>query len=632
MNTRKYNFVKPLPAILFGLFIVLCYSPGINGPFVFDDIPNITENTALYPPSLSTASLWSAATSMPSGPLYRPVSMISFVMNLRLFGADSLSFKLTNILIHILTALALYVFLKNLLAIKQPLSGNTRTIAMIITLLWAVHPLNLTSVLYIVQRMTSLSALFTLLALIGYLQGRANFIAGQQARGLTFIVASMLVFLPLALLSKENAALFPFYVFLIEAVLWRFYRPNRASKMLVYAVIATTACALLLPIIYLGFVNPDWLHTAYESRAFTLTERLLTEPRIIWLYLQLILLPDITQMGLFHDDIILSTHWLQPETTLMAALGLMLLITFALGLPGHYRYIQFGILFFLAGHSMESSFVPLELAHEHRNYLPSIGILIALICGLRYLPPIKTKTAAGLVILAALTLGSLTALRAHHWSNWDKLLQHELKNHPHSPRINFEMGRTLLVSALANDSDPGKNAQLEKAAFYLQKAALQQPSDLGPPLALARIALLRSNGLSIESQKNLLEHISRQPMSQPNVRQLDFFLRCHIDTHCDYPLAFAAAIVLAVQNNPTTKNKDLALLLNDLGILYFNARQYNDALNTLKHAINLNPHNLMFWQNALRIANTTADKTQFNAIIKKMATLHPDVKIEYPND
>lgn len=623
---------KPLLFVLLSALIVLCYSPGIHGPYIFDDIPNITENTLLKLESFSFSTLWSASTSIKSGPFYRPISMLSFVFNLSLFGTDAFYFKLTNILIHLFTAIALYHFLCRLLNIpvnQQTQCRNQHHItALIITSLWALHPINLTSVLYIVQRMTSLSALFTILALSFYISGRTR-LNTHHKTSLIHIALSFFVFFPFALLCKETAALFPFYLFLLEWLIFRFERPNTLSAWIVFAVIAGAVSALVLPFIYLSFINPDWLQTAYQTRSFTLSERLLTEPRIIGFYLKLILLPDITQMGLFHDDIIVSTSWRHPITTLPAILGLIVLISYTLKLNKQYRYIQFGILFFLIGHSLESTFVPLELAHEHRNYLPSTGIIIALVYLFKNLLRLTPKAIAAITTISILSLASLTALRAQQWSTWETLLSREQRNHPNSSRINFESGRALLIAALENNIDTHKNILLEKASIHLEKAATLEPSDLGPQLALLRIAYLQHPNLPEDAYRTLLTHINTLPMTQPNIRQLSYFLRCKINHYCNYPVKLAEALLQAAQNNPGTQTKDLALLLNDLAILYFNAEQKHDALNTLKHAINLDADNIMFWQNALRIAASMENPLYLDTLIQKIEQLQLNFKIDY---
>ncbi|HVC38320.1 MAG TPA: pilus assembly protein PilF, partial [Gammaproteobacteria bacterium] len=91
------------------------YYPGLHGPFMFDDIPNIVGNQALHITSLSPSELLRAAFSSRSGILYRPISMLSFAFNLYFFGDNSFSFKLTNIIIHLINALLILWLTRRLL-------------------------------------------------------------------------------------------------------------------------------------------------------------------------------------------------------------------------------------------------------------------------------------------------------------------------------------------------------------------------------------------------------------------------------------------------------------------------------------------------------------------------------------
>ncbi len=132
--------------------------------------------------------------------------------------------------------------------------------------------------------------------------------------------------------------------------------------------------------VLLGLGAALWLlttHGAYTGRAFDMEERLLTQARVVTLYVGQILLPRPGAMPFFYDGLPYSTGWLQPPTTLWSALFLLGLFGLGLGLLRRRPLAAFGILFFFAGHLLESTLLPLELAFEHRNYLPSLGLILA---------------------------------------------------------------------------------------------------------------------------------------------------------------------------------------------------------------------------------------------------------------
>ena len=153
------------------VMVSLIYLPGISGPYTFDDYPNLLTNSYVQIKSLDAESLYQAAYSLAAGPLMRPVSMLSFAVNYYFAGSfdDPAPYKLTNIFLHSLNGLLVFWLAQLIFTrLKQEnrktfLSGsyiNARTLSILsalIAALWIVHPIQVTSVLYVVQRMASLS-------------------------------------------------------------------------------------------------------------------------------------------------------------------------------------------------------------------------------------------------------------------------------------------------------------------------------------------------------------------------------------------------------------------------------------------------------------------------------------------
>ena len=156
----------------------LVYLPGLPGAFVFDDIGNILTNPGMKQPITSLAELLRAMLSAPVGGLLRPISTLSFMLDAHLFGLQPEPFKITNIGIHLTVGILLWFLARELLRAYRSSTGESwddSTIAWLslaASALWLVHPLNLTSVLYVVQRDSSLAALFTVAALLSYMPGR----------------------------------------------------------------------------------------------------------------------------------------------------------------------------------------------------------------------------------------------------------------------------------------------------------------------------------------------------------------------------------------------------------------------------------------------------------------------------
>ena len=197
----------------------LLYQKGLYGDYVFDDGVNILENQKIAITSLDITYLQAAWGSGDAGPLGRPITMLSFALNHYFTGFDPFYFKLTNLFIHLINGLLVFIIS---LKLFQWLSHQYQKISLqsaaylacLVSLIWLIHPLNLTSVLYVVQRMTSLSALFGLLAVAIYCVWRTRTITG-----LNTIIASCGVALSLlaSMLSKESGILF------IPLIYWQAY-------------------------------------------------------------------------------------------------------------------------------------------------------------------------------------------------------------------------------------------------------------------------------------------------------------------------------------------------------------------------------------------------------------------------
>jgi protein O-mannosyl-transferase len=197
----------------------------------------------------------------------------------------------------------------------------------------------------------------------------------------------------------------------------------------------------------------------------------MTEARVIWFYISLILIPDIHRFGLFHGDIPISTTLLTPLSTLPSILGIGSLAGFAILRHKQYPVIGFAILWFLFGHSLESSIFGLEIAFEHRNYIPSFGILLAI----GYFSNHLRKTTGNLrriiwiaLPLLVLTIAVTTWNRANAWRDTYSLAEENVRNHPDSPRANDMAARINL-----------EKGNIRKSIEYLQNGARVAPDEVG---------------------------------------------------------------------------------------------------------------------------------------------------------
>ncbi|HET9034264.1 MAG TPA: hypothetical protein VFN25_15345 [Dokdonella sp.] len=426
------------------------YLPGLTGPTLLDDDHNLA-------PLLEYISGQRSAVNVifgnQSGELGRPLSLASFVANAVVTGASVYALKATNLALHLLTGIFVILLLQRLLA-RDPLTvRHAHWIGLLLGAIWLLNPLQISTVLYVVQRMAMLAALFSIAALLAYVAGRERIERGQPGAG-WLLFGAFPLFLLLGLASKENAALIPLLIAVLE---WTLFAPARStgSNSNSGPKLLKTWLALFVAIpVGLGMVALIWLHDGllnYAGRDFTLIERLLTEARILWDYIGAWLLPVGDQLGVFHDNYLLSTGLLSPPTTIVALLGWGAIIGLALYLRRRAPLFSVGVLFFLCGHLLESSILPLELYFEHRNYLPSLGLLLALtglVAWLSQRLPQGTSIShrLGFLILIALlpAYAFTTWVQASIWGKPTLFWAQQEASHPDSVRVRAELSNQAI--------------------------------------------------------------------------------------------------------------------------------------------------------------------------------------------
>jgi hypothetical protein len=430
------------------LVCALAYLPGLQGPFVFDDTPNLF--TPLQAWLQGDISWREVVFGNASGLVGRPLSMLSFLANAAMTGLDPVPFKATNLGIHLLCGVLLYALLARLLPRDPWLKQRSALTALLITSLWLLHPMQVSTVLYVVQRMAQLSALFTLAGLLVFVRGRQCLETGRVRTGLIHLFLALPALTVAAILCKENGALLPLLCAVIELGYFRTTslspRPRSVQWFFVLSLLLPGAVVLA----WYG-LHPQKIMGGYDGRLFTLGDRLLTQPRALMHYMSALLLPSGPSLGVYTDDFMVSRGLLNPVGTLWSILGLALLIIAAWAARVRIPAFFTGIGLYLAGHVMESTVFPLEIYFEHRNYLPSAGFFLGVVglasWGLsRLLPltdhPQRTHRGTHWAAVALLLVLSLaTWARAGVWSSWDVLTQQGIAQHPLSVRANIDATR-----------------------------------------------------------------------------------------------------------------------------------------------------------------------------------------------
>jgi tetratricopeptide (TPR) repeat protein len=375
----RFNFCRSCAFAFIALFIVLgmIYANSFQASFQYDDLLNIVKNPNIEVRHWS----WSGIQKTFYGPhthslkINRPLAYLSFAVNYFFHQDKVFGYHLVNFTIHYLSAVFLFLFIKY--ALHLPICAGryahtADSIALVAAFFWAAHPIQVTAVTYIVQRMAAMAGMFSILAMLAYLKAR---MALNSIKRLTFFMLCAAAGV-LAIASKENAAMLPVTLYLLDLMLLR----NRQKETKrVYLVVGVLVLSIVLGL-SLFYVDFSSIPASYADRPFTLAQRLLTEPRVIIFYLSLILYPQPSRLALLHDFSI-STGFLSPWITLPSILLIAACLIIAVLLIRRQPLVAFCIFFFFVNHVIEGTVIALELVYEHRNYLPSMLIFVPLAIG-----------------------------------------------------------------------------------------------------------------------------------------------------------------------------------------------------------------------------------------------------------
>lgn len=413
------------------LFLTCYFAPGLSGGFWLDDYSNLPslfkgleENGFIY-----------AVLSGNSGPTGRPLSLLSFLAQAGSWP-EAKDFIIVNIFIHALNSVLVFFLSLQLLRLGPFKLANAQVIwaSLLVSVFWSAAPIQISSVLYVVQRMTLLSSFFVLISLHVFILGRSSLAKGKK-KAAYFLLCFLLPLLGvMGLLAKETAFLLIVYLLLVDRYL--------AKSEIVENGFYRRLFAPALLLVFFGFVvyllsfifRPEQFH----FREFDLGQRLLTEVRVLWQYLAQLVAPRISSLGLYHDSYVVSENLFNPLSTIFSVIAWLLVVLIA----SHERHVHvlfLAVFWYLGGHLLESATLPLELYFEHRNYLPSFGVwfgfVVLLFYGASKLQGGKLKAIlfSGVMLYLMLLLVQGRYVISQ-WGSPDKLAFHYSKERPGSIR------------------------------------------------------------------------------------------------------------------------------------------------------------------------------------------------------
>lgn len=512
------------------ILIALCatalvYFPGLSGSFHYDDLTFVVGNPGIRVTTHALGDWVAAAVSFPSGAHQgRWLTMLSFAGNHYFTGLDPFWFKLTNLGIHLLNGLLLFLALRALVALVRQTRPASNEIPRFkpdlactaIAGLWLVLPVNLTAVLYISQRLESLSATFVFLGLWWYLRARCAHWRGERsARGLW---ASLIVCTGIGVLAKESAVMLPLYAACVEFVVTRARdQTGRWSRSVLALYVFILVLPLLVGLIWLA----GWMHGPQTyGRSFDAIERLLTEARVLVDYIVWTLTPSLDALTLYHDDIAVSRGLLDPPTTLASLTVLAAMFAGAIWQRQRRPLFAIGIFWFFSGHLLTATVIPLLLAFEHRNYFPSAGLLLAAASLISLEGPLQRPVArAALATCLFAFYAGTTFVRAREWADPEKLIMSEAAKRPNSAAAQYERASTLFSAAARTHDDRmtnggllvlERNRHLPGAGINYEQLLITTSAKLGKPIdpawwtdLISKLRAKPANDSDVKSLANL---------------------------------------------------------------------------------------------------------------------------------
>lgn len=568
-------------AVLFFVLSIgfLTYYKSLYSPFLLDDWSNLSQLSELTGHSFDLTSIIEFLANNRAGNdnLSRPISLLSFAVQAGDWPQNPLAFKTVNLVLHLLNGLLIIQLAQYLLKARDVSGLFSKWLPLIIGLVWLIQPIHVSTVLYTVQRMTLLATFFSILSLVGYLKGR-ELCQGHIKSGYYLSVFSLIVGGLLAVFSKENGVLIVLYIAVIEIT---FFHRQPKPKYWQYFVFGFVFIPITLAAIYLVF-NFQSFVVGHNYREFTLAEHLYTESRILVEYLQKIVFPRPNAFGLFFDDYKISTGLLSPVSTLICTLIIICLFVLAWVVRVKQPVIAFGILWFFAGHALESTIIPLELYFEHRNYLASLGVIFA-VCYyfLLFLNKTSTQTVkwafTGLGVVYVSGIWFIAYQEASLWGNPAQQAVVWQHAHPLSKRAN----------ALASETWLRLNQPL-KADSYLQNIPLIDKKDSASYLMRLEIHCY-INHISSQEQTAILELLKQKKVDNAAVLSIKDLVSSQIVGDCQNLTASYVEQLLKVLLSNTPPSRRLSHLASTTSLYYAANNEYALAFKILDSAIQKMP-------------------------------------------
>jgi len=533
--------------LLSASFLLYCNS--ISNQFVFDDISLIVNNPLIT----SFENIFQIIGLKDGKPLYRPVRYITYLVDYAVSGLGPLSYHISNIVYHSITAFVLFVLLRLL-------TGST-VVSLAGSLLFTAHPVHTESVAYISGRRDILCTLF-------FLTGFYSFVRYRQTNRIIYVVLVFASFL-LAVGAKEMAVTLPVICMLYDFVFMYKKKPQskhelKHFKKLSFAPYFFLTGFGLFYLYYKLVLHYPSLVREYYGGNFLAS--VATVCRVIVRYIKLVFFPVLLHADYSFNAFSVSRSFFEKDVLLSCAF-LVILIVLTVYVRTRHKLVFFGSLwFFITLLPVCHIFPHHEIMAEHYLYLPSIGIIILLSPLWKYFFEAKPKQTMAIVGVILLLFSVRTVFRNRDWKDpftvWSKVVQ----TTPACARAHDNLGSEYL-----------NRNEHNKALYHYRKAVKLRPwhAVFRNNLGMAHRAL----GNTDAAQQEFTEAIRIAPRFAP----------AHNNLGIVYMAKGKLKKAEAAFRKTIKKNPRLAEPRNNLGIVYGTQGKLKKAERAFRNAIKRNP-------------------------------------------
>ena len=412
-----------LPSIAaIALLVAVSYFPALQGGFVWDDAIFAEEPVIHAPDGLR--SIWFFPADIENEGHYWPLVYTTFWLEHKLWGLDPVGYHAVNILLHLINSLLVWR-----LTARLAVPG-----AILIAALFAVHPLHVESVAWIIERKDVLSALCYLTAVLTWMRFAETPGPGRYALTLALFAAG--------LLAKSVVVTLP-----VALLIWHWWQRGRVTAVDLLRLAPLVAVGLAMTLADLAF---------YQSRevlalGYSPVERVLIAARALWFYVGKLLWP--TGLALIYPLWEIDAGDLLAWAYLAAAVAVAVVLWLARRRIG--RGPLAGALFFAVTLApvlgfVDYGYMQFAFVADRFQYLAGIGVLAVLIGaawhGSGKLAPAVRVGAGGLAVAVVMALAALTWRQAGVYRDEITLFSHVVALNPAARDAHLNLGNALIAA------------------------------------------------------------------------------------------------------------------------------------------------------------------------------------------